>query len=85
MHRLQEHRYVVLTVTCTIEVLPTPLSPSTTILNAQITKHQRPVQPNQPDVVNGDMLVHPGRGDPREEEGGRLFFALNSAPLVTKG
>ena len=34
--------------TCTIEVLPTPLSPSTTILKAQITHHQGPVEVSSP-------------------------------------
>ena len=31
--------------------------------------------------MNGHMLVHPGRGDPGEEEGGRLLLTLNGAPL----
>ena len=31
--------------------------------------------------MNGHMLVHPGRGDPGEEKGGRLLLTLNGASL----
>ena len=31
--------------------------------------------------MDGHMLIHPGRGDPRKKEGGSFFFTLCTAPL----
>ena len=35
----------------------------------------------EPDIVDGHMLVHPGRGDPRKQESGSFFFALSDTSL----
>ena len=35
----------------------------------------------EPDIMDGHMLVHPGRGDPRKKKSGSFFFALNDTSL----
>ena len=83
-----------------MEVFPTPLSPSTTILKCQFDNNEILIigenvnflQPNihlmkwnakslEPDIVDGHMLVHPGRGDPRKQESSSFFFALSDTSL----